>query len=291
MRVLSFGEVLWDVYASSKHLGGASFNFAAHFKKCGGEAWINTAVGDDDFGKETVNNVKKAGINTSYITISEKETGKCFVTLNDKQIPSYNLLNNVAYDDIKKPAITKGFFDALYFGTLALRCENNRNVIKQIISENIFDMIFVDLNIRPPYYSVDVVRFACANATILKISDEELPVVMDILNKEESSLNNCAEILKEEFNNLKIIIITKGEEGSLVYECQNRRFFPCRAQKVKVVSTVGAGDSFSAAFLAKYLETNDISKALSFAAKISAYVVSCIDAVPEYDVNTLNSVL
>ena len=120
MRVLSVGEVLWDVYASSKHLGGASFNFAAHFKKCGGEAWINTAVGDDDFGKETVNNVKKAGINIDYITISEKETGKCFVTLNDKQIPSYNLLNNVAYDDIKKPAIAKGFFDALYFGTLAL---------------------------------------------------------------------------------------------------------------------------------------------------------------------------
>lgn len=287
MKVLSFGEVLWDVYANSKHLGGAPFNFAAHFKKCGGESWLISAVGNDDLGKETLDSIENAGINTCYITISEKETGKCLVTLNDKQIPSYNLLDNVAYDDIKTPSITHGFFDAFYFGTLALRCKNNRNVIERIISENSFTNIFVDLNIRAPHYSADTVNFACANATILKISDEELPVVISLLNMEGRSVKQCVQMLKETFENLQLIIITKADKGALVYACQNKKFLSCDAHKTIVASTVGAGDSFSAAFLAKYLQTNDISKALAFASKISAYVVSCIDAVPEYSISTL----
>ncbi len=288
MKVLSFGEVLWDVYPSAQYLGGAPLNFAAHFKICGGESYINTAVGDDDLGKETVSQINKLGINTSYISFSEKETGKCIVTLNEKQIPSYNLLDNVAYDYIKKPTFTEAFFDVLYFGTLALRNENNRNVLKSIISEKYFSNIFVDLNIRAPYYSVDTINFACKNSTIIKISDEELPLVMNILDEKENSLNECAKILKKRFKNLRIIIITKGADGSLVYDCQINKFFTHEAKKVKVASTVGAGDSFSAAFLVKYLETNNIKKSLEFATKISAYVVSCIDAVPKYNPKDLS---
>lgn len=283
MNVLSFGEVLWDVYPNSEHLGGAPLNFSAHFKKCGGNSWIITAVGDDVLGRKTVSEIEKLGVNTDYISILETETGKCLVTLDNNQIPSYNLLNNVAYDYIQKPDIKNEFFDVLYFGTLALRNETNRDVLKQIICENHFNDIFVDINIRPPYYSDEVIHYALKNATIIKISDEELPVVMDALGEKIHSIKKCVQILSEEFGNLKIIIITRGDKGSLVYECKNKEFYECQAQEVETVSTVGAGDSFSASFLAKYTETNDIEKALDFATKVSGYVVSCIDAIPEYN--------
>lgn len=283
MKVLSFGEVLWDVYPNSEHLGGAPLNFSAHFKKCGGNSWIITAVGDDVLGRKTVSEIKNLGVNTEYITIAEQETGKCIVTLDEKQIPTYNLLNDVAYDYIQFPDTKNESFDVLYFGTLALRNENNKNVLNKILCENNFKEVFVDINIRPPYFSDEVIRYALKNATIIKISDEELPTIIKALKRNESSAVECGQILGEEFSNLKMVIITKGAEGSLAYECKSKSFFECEAQKVNVASTVGAGDSFSASFLAKYTETNDIEKALAFATKVSGYVVSCMDAIPEYD--------
>ena len=283
MKVLSFGEVLWDVYPNSAHLGGAPLNFSAHFKKCGGNSWIITAVGDDVLGRKTVSEIKNLGVNTEYITIAEQETGKCIVTLDEKQIPTYNLLNDVAYDYIQFPDTKNESFDVLYFGTLALRNENNKNVLNKILCENNFKEVFVDINIRPPYFSDEVIRYALKNATIIKISDEELPAVIKALKRNKSSAVECGQILGEEFSNLKMVIITKGAEDSLAYECKSKSFFECEAQKVNVASTVGAGDSFSASFLAKYTETNDIEKALAFATKVSGYVVSCMDAIPEYD--------
>ncbi len=189
----------------------------------------------------------------------------------------------LAYDEIKKPELGDKIFDVLYFGTLALRNENNLCVLKQIISENKFKDLFVDVNIRPPYYSEAIIRFAFENATILKISDEELPMVMSALGKTQKLEKECAEILSKDFDNLKIIIITKGDKGSFVYDAADKKIYECQPKKVDVVSTVGAGDSFSAAFSTKYMKTKDIADALSLATNISAFVVSCKDAIPEYE--------
>lgn len=284
MKVLAFGEVLWDIYEDSEYIGGAPLNFAAHFKKCGGESWIVTAVGNDLLGGQSIEIIEKMGINTEYVTYSDRETGKCLVTLDDNQIPTYNLLNNVAYDFIKKPDFNTCTYDVLYFGTLALRNENNRAILKKIIAENNTRDIFVDMNIRFPYYDEDVVRFACENATILKISDEELPIVMAIVDEVECSVEQSAKVLGKYFENLRMVIITKGEKGSFVHDHVNKKSYECDAKKVDVVSTVGAGDSFSASFLAEYLKTNDIDASLNLATKISGYVVSRMEAVPDYDV-------
>ncbi len=286
MNALAFGEVLWDVYPEERCLGGATMNFAAHFKKCGGKAWIVTSVGEDLLGKEVVDRILKLGIETEYVTYSKnKETGKCLITLDKNKIPSYELLNNVAYDEIKKPKLGDKIFDVLYFGTLALRNENNLSVLKQIISENKFNDFFVDVNLRPPYYSKDVIRFALENATVVKISDEELPAVMNALGKKYKIKEECAQILSKDFDNLKIILITKGDKGSFAYDTENKKIFESQPPKVDVASTVGAGDSFSAAFVTQYLKTKDIPTALSLATNLSAFVVSCKDAIPEYELS------
>lgn len=283
MKSLAFGEVLWDIYPTSKHFGGAPMNFAAHFKKCGGEASIVTAIGVDTYGREALEQIQALGIGTQYVScLKDKETGKCLVTLDENKIPSYNLLNHVAYDYIEKPKLKNEKYDVLYFGTLALRNENNVGVLKDIISENIFDEIAVDVNVRPPYYNDSTIKFALENATILKISDEELPTVMRALGSACECDVKCAEFLSETFKNLKIVIITRADKGSLAYRSFDKALYQTGAKSVEVVSTVGAGDSFTAAFLAKLLKTGDISAALSLATEISAFVVSSKDAIPEY---------
>ena len=281
MKVLSFGEIVWDIYPSEKHIGGAPLNFSAHFAKLGGEAYMLSAVGEDDLGNSALSFLKEHGIHTDHVSVSQrKETGKCLVTLDGQGIPNYNLLRDVAYDEIPMPDLHGADFDAFYFGSLALRSERNRETVSKILKENSFREVFVDINIRPPFVSADVIRFAAKNATILKISEEELPTVMALLFELKQDTTGSAKTIAEVFNNIKIILITKGENGSFAYDCKDNKITDCEADKVKVVSTVGAGDSFSAAFLYGFLLGKRIEDCLKSAAKISAFVCSKAEAIP-----------
>ena len=280
MKILSFGEVLWDVYPDNKFIGGAPFNFAAHCALQGAKSYMVSAVGSDALGNDTLKRIKDFGVNTEYVSIlSDKETGKCIVTLDKDAHPTYNLLNDVAYDYIQFPKLT-GNFDVIGFGTLALRGENNKNVMTDILNTYDFSEIFCDLNIRPPFYSKESVDFCLANATIVKISDEELPVVSELALGEYSSLEKSILKLAERFPQLKLIIVTKGALGSCCYEGKNKNFYYADAVPAKVISTVGAGDSFSAAFLVKYFNGEDFSDCLRFASEISAHVCENADAIP-----------
>ncbi|MBR5538372.1 MAG: carbohydrate kinase family protein, partial [Clostridia bacterium] len=149
--------------------------------------------------------------------------------------------------------------------------------------------IFVDLNIRPPFYSKESVLFALENASIVKISDEEMPTVLKEIGFDVSEdYAAVAKALSARFENLKIIIVTLGSKGAFAYDCKTKENFSCDAVKVKAVSTVGAGDSFSASFLYKYLVGEDIEKCLAYAAKVAAFVVSKYEAVPSYSATDFN---
>ena len=285
MKLLSFGEILWDVYPDNKKIGGAPLNFAAHFSKQGGDAYMLSSVGDDELGSLALDSVKSFGIKTDYINISEKETGKCLVTLDENQIPSYNLLDGVAWDYIENKNVLSEDFDVLYFGTLALRHGENRKFLKSITEVGHFKEIFVDVNIRAPYYNKENILFCLTYATILKISDEELPIILDALGMGYSdNLKDIASKISEKYSKIKLIIITLGSKGSVAYDVQNRVFETADCVKVKVVSTVGAGDSFSATFLSEYFKGKSVKSCLEFASKIAAYVVSEYAAVPEYNI-------
>lgn len=288
MKILAFGEVLWDVFPENKYIGGAPLNFAAHFVSCSGEAWMLSAVGNDALGDDTLQRIEKMNVNTEFISRTEKETGKCNVTLDENMIPSYNLLDDVAYDYIQLPE-EKCNFDVLYFGTLALRNMHNVKTLTNLTEKNSFGEIFVDMNIRAPFYSDSIIEFALKKATLLKISDEELPVITKaVFNEENPDYINAAKALSKKFNQLKLIIITRGDKGAFAYDCVSENMYECKAQKAEVVSTVGAGDSFCAAFLSKYLGNYDISECLSYASKVSAFVVSKEEAVPSYSGNLLD---
>ena len=281
MKVLSFGEILWDTYPTEKHIGGAPLNFSAHFVKSGGEAYLLSAVGADELGESALSFLREHGIRTDYVSVLRgKRTGECLVTLDGQGIPRYELLSDVAYDEIPEPDLLGADFDAFYFGSLALRSEKNRKTVSGVLKSRDFREVFVDINIRPPFFSSDVIRFAFQNATILKISEEEMPTVTKLLFGWERDAAESAKTIAETFGNVKIILITKGENGSVAYDCKNGRTVCCEAVKVKVVSTVGAGDSFSAAFLYGYLSGKPIEDCLRSATKVSAFVCSQAQAIP-----------
>ncbi|MDD6284834.1 MAG: carbohydrate kinase [Firmicutes bacterium] len=289
MKLLSFGEILWDVYPDQKYLGGAPLNFAAHFAKQGGEGevYMLSALGDDELGRDALDKLSAWRVNDRYVSLlSDKETGKCLVTLNEQGVPSYEIVRESAYDYIDCSAVDGGF-DALYFGTLALRNEHNRNQLLGLIHSHKFKEVFADVNLRKPFISRESMMLCLENATVIKISDEELPVFSQTVFGREYDCNETVGVIAKQFSNIKLVIITMGEKGSLAYDCVNDQTFSCAAQKVQVASTVGAGDSFSAAFLYKFMSGSDIDTCLNAASKVSAYVVSKTEAVPEYDANVL----
>lgn len=283
MKILSFGEILWDVYPEAKFIGGAPLNFAAHMAKHGHQVWMLSALGRDDLGAEAAKQLEAWGICTGYVSFSDtRETGRCLVTLSADAVPSYQLLSDVAYDEIACDQVA-GSFDVLYFGTLALRSAHNRAALKKLLSEHRFGEVFVDVNLRPPFVSGEVLRFAAEQATMLKISREELGAVAQLLELTATDEESLARELSKRYEQLRCIVITRDADGAYAWDSVRRQGCACAGEKVAVVSTVGAGDSFSAAFLHSCLCGKDLESCLSYAAKVAGYVVSQYDAVPEYN--------
>lgn len=283
MKILTFGEIIWDVYPEKKCLGGAPLNFAAHAHRAGAEAYLLSAVGNDELGHRALSLAEKYGVKTDYVSVLDNyKTGQCTVTLSKDGVPSYEILCDVAYDKIPlaKGAEMEGFC-ALNFGTLALRGKENRLVLKELIDKNNFNEIFVDLNLRAPFYSRESIIFGLENATLLKVSDEELPFVMNTVFGMDILGDEALMKLAESYGNIKLIVLTCGGEGSMVYDTGNNEVHKCEATKTKVVSTVGAGDSYGATFLANYLAGENIDACLKKASQVSAFVVSKSEAIPE----------
>lgn len=281
MKILSFGEIIWDIFGEGKHLGGAPLNFAAHCSNMGLQTWLVSAVGDDELGKIALTEIKKFGINEEYISkVSGKSTGICTVSLDKRGVPAYEIADDVSYDYIEAPIFAEKT-DVIAFGTLALRREHNRAVLNEILMRNNFSEIFSDINIREPFCSKESIEFCLKNATLLKISDEELPRVNNIVFGGNLSLTQSVKSLSRSYEQIKVIIITKGSKGSCCYDCKSGQFYKTGAKSIDVVSTVGAGDSFSAAFIAKYLMQDPYKKCLDFASKVSAAVCSRKESVPK----------
>ena len=287
MKLLSFGEIIWDVFPDAAHIGGAPLNFAAHTVLQGGKASILSAVGDDELGREALRQVKELGVGTECVgVVGDKPTGQCVVTLNEKGIPSYDLRDDTSYDYISADGSAEGF-DVLAFGTLALRHEYNRATLTALMEKNTYRQIFSDLNIRAPFYSKESICFCLEHATIVKISDEELPTVTAAALGEELDVEEAARALSEKYTQINTVIITLGAKGAYAYDVRSGKDYRCGITDSPVVSTVGAGDSFGATFLYWYLSGKDIPYCLDLASKVSGFVVSREGAVPRYDIKEL----
>lgn len=289
MKILSFGEIIWDIYENGRFIGGAGLNFAAHSAKCKADSFMLSGVGNDELGKSAKKKTREFGVNADFIKKSDKKTGQCIVTLDENATPCYNVLEDTAYDniiitdnDIEK---IKGLhFDALYFGTLIQRNSVSKEALKKICENCTFPEIVCDINLRKNCYDSESVEFCFKNATVLKISEEEEPLLKElgIYSSNLNSLEDICEEICEKYSNIRYIIFTLGEKGALVYSSKDKKVFKESGVKVKVRSTVGAGDSFFAAWTASYLSGKSVEEATKRAIKLSSFVVSNTDAIPEY---------
>ena len=289
-KVLSFGEIIWDIYAEEKCIGGAPLNFAAHLAQLGVKSSLLTAVGADEMGERAKQELGERGVEGIFSEAAGKySTGYCLVTLDDSGKPNYELMQDVAYDHIacsteQITKLTERNYDAFYFGTLAQRAAESRNTLLHILETIAFGEIFCDVNVRRPFCSLSTMKTCFEHATILKISREELPYIFETLLPNEG-YEGIPEIdmraICRHFPKIRFLVLTLDSDGGAVSDAAKDRYYFQPALKVNVVSTVGAGDSFSAAFLAAYLQGKTPAECLQAAIKLSAYVVSHREAVPQ----------
>lgn len=281
MTFLSIGEIVWDVYGDKATLGGAPLNLAVHIAMNGENSALVSAVGDDVLGRTAIECAERFSVDTRYISVlKDVETAKCTVTDGENGFPSYTLDCNASFDRTEFPCVN-GYADVVCFGTLALRYENNRRVIERILKEVPHGEVFCDINLRAPYYSKMTVEYCFSAATLMKVSSEEFPEVCRCLSEDECDIAEAAERLSDIYKNIKLFIVTLGADGAMCYDSRGGKWYRCGAKAVDVVSTVGAGDSFSAAFLVRYMRGESISDCLEYASKISAAVCSCEAAFSE----------
>ena len=284
MKALCFGEILWDVDGETRTLGGAPLNVAGHIRRLGGESSVVSAVGDDELGQLTLASIDALGVDRSLVRVSGYGTGIAEVTLTEG-IPSYAFNEPCAWDDIRLgdddiQQLAGKRFDAVVYGTLASRSEVSRKTLFRLLDGIDAPEFFFDVNIRLSFYSDDLIREGLKRATILKMNDDEVPVVASAIGASDDDILPALFSLPR----LSRILITRGKHGSDCYE--RSASFHADTGKVKVVDTVGAGDSLSAAFLYFLASGLDTGTALSKASYLADYIVTQRGAIPEYDEET-----
>ncbi|MBQ4353324.1 MAG: hypothetical protein IJC71_00380 [Clostridia bacterium] len=284
MKYLVFGETIWDVYPDKSVIGGASFNFAAHTSLLGGEVHLVTGLGHDKLGDDAAVCMERYGIKTDFVCWNDKPTGQCLVTLGENGVPQYNVLTDVAYDNVTVDEEMLGKIRALqpdvfYFNTLAQRCPVSRKAILTLLNEVSFAHIFCDVNIRTGCWDRESLKLCMERATIAKVSEEEAHFFADCGLIDGTV--PFAEAIAKAFPTLHMLVYTMGAKGSIVYDFKaGTETFSGEPEQVKVVSTVGAGDCYSAAFIHTYLTGSDIPEAIRAASARSNVVVAHTEAIP-----------
>lgn len=280
-KIICFGEVLWDLLPSGKVAGGAPMNVAYHLQNLGGTASVISQVGADRLGRELLDFQKRSGIDVGYITTDLRfPTGTVNVQIDEKGFPAYEIVMPVAWDYIpmdneKLDAVKEA--DALVFGSLACRSERSRQTLLELAQAASFRVL--DVNLRPPFFSRQIVEPLLTLADMLKLNDEELAIISAWYGKDLDELK-AMEFLKENFG-LETIILTKGKEGAICMHDQ--KLYSHSGFSVTVEDTVGSGDSFLAAFLKKMFDWSGTQYCLDFACAMGALVATHKGGTPRIE--------
>lgn len=280
--VVGMGEALWDVLPEGKKIGGAPANFAYHVSQFGLPSCVVSAVGDDDLGREIIENFTAKGLK-QLIADVPYPTGTVQVEIDQSGVPQYEIKENVAWDNIPYTERLESLAErttAVCFGPLAQRNVVSRNTINRfldVVSRNEENLIVFDVNLRQGFYNKEILCNSMKRCNILKINDEELVTVSRMFGYPGIDLQDKCWILLGKYN-LKMLILTCGINGSYVFTPGNVSFQP--TPKVEVADTVGAGDSFTAAFISSVLKGKSVLEAHSLAVRTSAFVCTEKGAMP-----------
>ena len=291
--IVGMGEALWDVLPEGKKIGGAPANFAYHVSQFGFDSRVVSAVGNDELGDEILRVFNEKKLKTQIERV-DYPTGTVQVTLDDEGVPCYEIKEGVAWDNIpftdelKRLALNTR---AVCFGSLAQRNEVSRATINRFLDTmpDIDGQLKIfDINLRQDFYSKEVIRESCQRCNVLKINDEELVTISRMFGYPGIDLQDKCWILLAKYN-LKMLILTCGVNGSYVFTPGEISFV--ETPKVEVADTVGAGDSFTATFVAAILKGKPVAEAHKLAVEVAAYVCTQNGAMPEWPARLKNELI
>ena len=281
--VVGMGEALWDMLPEGRKLGGAPANFAYHVSQFGLDSRVVSAVGDDELGNEILANFAEKQLECQIEKVAYP-TGTVLVTLDEKGVPCYEIKEGVAWDNIPYTSALENLAKqtrAVCFGSLAQRNAVSRETINRFIDEMPQDenvLKIFDINLRQHFYSKELIEASLKKSNVLKINDEELVVVGEMFGFADIDSQDKCWILLAKYN-LKMLILTCGTEGSYVFTPGEVSFL--ETPQVQVAYTVGAGDSFTGAFVAAILNGQTVKDAHRLAVDVSAFVCTQNGAMPE----------
>lgn len=283
--LLSFGEVLWDLFPEGPRFGGAPANFACHAAVLGGNVTMLSAVGCDSRGARALDILRGFGIDTTMIQQTEEgPTGEVRVTLNASGSPSFAIEAPAAWDFIDWPASVTARvnqINAIYFGTLAQRHEKSRTTLQRLLaaagSREIHRVL--DVNLRAPFYDEALIKQSVAACSVLKLSDEELPEVASACNipHDENALQTLRALREQ--NQLAIVAMTRGANGAVLVSESETVEHP--GITTEVIDTVGAGDAFAAALVIGLIRGSPLERIIDIACKTASEVCAQAGAVPD----------
>ncbi len=254
--ILGIGELLWDVFSDRALLGGAPANFTVMTGRLGNHAAMLSRIGRDDLGRRAIETLDPMPVDTSHVQVDgEHDTGQVTVAVAADGQPEYTIHELSAWDFLE---LTDDWVrlaqraDAICFGSLAQRGAGSRQTIQTLAAESSSRCVRVfDVNLRAPYYSAEILQESLELATVVKMNDAEVPLVLGLLGlpaEDEavaSKLRAGAGRLLAEFPNIEMVAITRGAHGSLLVKREEWDEHP--GLPTKVVDTIGAGDAFTAA--------------------------------------------
>jgi fructokinase len=287
VRIVSIGEIIWDVIGDAEHLGGAPLNFAAHAHKLGHEVFLISAVGDDDRGARALEAIRRAGISSQFVqVISGKCTGTAEVELDPSGKPLFRIIRPAAYDFLRiTPELRKQIADIqpqwIYFGTLFHTAEAALVSTVRLLEEVPSAKCIYDVNLRDGNWHLATVERLAARANLIKLSDSEAECLDAPLGAEgePSALRRFCERWCDQYP-CRTVCVTLGERGCAIFHDGSYAEYP--GIKVDVADTVGAGDAFAAALVHGLDAGWPTERCAAFANALAALVASRPGAIPKW---------
>jgi fructokinase len=281
LTLVGLGECLFDVVGDRQTLGGAPLNaaFQAHqlAAELGGRGVVVTRVGSDDLGRRAIAELAERGLATDFVQVDpQADTGRALVELEDGQ-PRFVIVPEVAWDRLE---FTEGLrslaaeCDAVFFGTLGQRSSPACDTIRRFLTHAPRAIRMFDVNLRAPYYSAEVILAGCQLATVVKVNEEELPILGEIVGARGDSADERAEKLLARFP-LSAVVLTRGAAGTVLYHAGGRtETSPVSYPQHPLADAVGAGDACSAGLAIGMLRGWPAEQTVDLANRMGAYVAS-----------------
>jgi fructokinase len=291
--IVGLGEVLWDLLPSGKQLGGAPANFAYMSNLLGDRGVVASRVGADDLGREARATMEKLGITTSYVQEDgSRPTGTVRVRVDASGQPEFTIMESVAWDALEWSPLWKELAsaaDVVCFGSLAQRSPTSRSTIRQFLEALPTKVLRIyDVNLRGTFFTKALLHESLQRAHLVKLNDQELPRITELLALSGSSEEERAQGLLEAYG-LRLVCVTRGDRGSLLVA--KSQIATHKGFRVQVADAVGAGDAFTACLAHYYLRGASLDEMNENANRVAAWVASQVGATPSTGEQQLSEIL